>query len=107
MTMKQKLFFGLIALAAAAPELVSRRAESIPATPAPKAAAHSTQNTPAEGIALARRGSDLHEKAQYREAVARFDSAAQKIPALKDWLNAFAASSLSHVGDTAEVQRRL
>ena len=77
MTMKQKLFFGLIALAAAAPELVSRRVQDIPAPPAPEPIAQAIQDTPAEGVALARRGSALHENAQYRDAVARFDSAMQ------------------------------
>jgi soluble lytic murein transglycosylase len=109
MTMKQKLFFGLIALAAAAPELISRRhAGANDVVPQPtEAAVPSIQDTSDIGVAMARRGSALHDDGKYREAVARFDSAAQRMPHLADWLAVFAASSLSHVGDTVEVARRL
>lgn len=107
MTMKQKLFFGLLAIAAAAPELVSRKSPAVRDAPAAELAAQSNQDTSAIGVVLARRGSELHDQQQYQEAIARFDSAAQKLPQLKDWLNVFAAASASHLGDTAQVGRRL
>lgn len=110
MTMKQKLLFGTIALLAIAPELISRRAPKATRVPAPVAVgtpAATVQTVRAEGVALARRGQALHDAGAYLEAVARFDSAAQKLPQIDDWLDAFAATSLSHVGDTAGVRRRL
>ncbi len=106
MTMKQKLFFGMIALAAAAPELVSRVPDRPDPTEVPVAAAVA-QEPPSEGVTIARRGSALHDDRAYADAVLRFDSAAQKLPQLEDWLNAFAASSLSFLGDTTEVNKRL
>ena len=111
MTMKQKLVFGIIALLAIAPELVSTRAPEAtrvrPTAGAAPAAPVTVQSVRAEGVALARRGQQLHDAREYLGAVARFDSAAQKLPQINDWLNAFAAMSLSFVGDTAGVSRRL
>ena len=113
MTMKQKLIFGAIALLAIAPELISRRAPEVTrvrsqrAPVAASSAPVNVQTVRAEGVALARRGQALHDAGKYVEAVARFDSAAQKLPQINDWLNTFAATSLSHVGDTAGVRRRL
>ena len=104
--MKQKLFFGLIALAAAAPELISRRVPTSAIRP-PVTRSAPPQEPPANGITLAKRGSALHDDGLYAAAVARFDSAAQMLPQIRDWLTVFAASSLSHVGDTTEVNRRL
>ena len=77
------------------------------------------ENTPAEtpeaapltgqelGVAMARRGNALQSQQKYREAVAAFDSAAEKLPHIRDWLNVFAAISISFLGDTVEVERRL
>jgi soluble lytic murein transglycosylase len=59
------------------------------------------------GIAIARRGSALHADQKYREAVLAFDSAAESLPHIRDWLNVFAAGSLSFLGDTAAVAARL
>lgn len=111
MTMKQKLLFGMIALLAIAPEVVSRRAPAGTRVPvarsSPAVAVPTSQSVRLEGVALARRGQELHDRGKYQDAVARFDSAAQKLPQIKDWLNVFAASSLSFLGDTAGVRRRL
>lgn len=110
--MKQKLFFGLLALLALAPELISRRAPEATrvrqtSVAGEASAVRPTQTVREEGVALARRGQVSHDEGRYLEAVARFDSAAQKLPQITDWLNAFAATSISYLGDTAEVKRRL
>jgi soluble lytic murein transglycosylase len=107
MTMRQKLFFGLIALVALAPELVSRRAPESTRVEPTDTTEGVAQSAREQGVALAKRGYELHGEKKYEDAVARFDSAAQKIPQIKDWLNVFSASSLSFLGDTVGVHRRL
>ncbi len=108
-SVKEQIVFGFIALLALAPELVYRRgADSAPADQiAP--ANETVSQTPERdaGVALAKRGSELEAAGKYAEATAAFDEAARKIPQIADWLNIFAAGSISHTGDTLEVARRL
>lgn len=63
--------------------------------------------TPPDGVALLKRASVLHAEGKYQEAISMYDRALPRLPQIADWIGIFAASSASHLGDTAQVRRRL
>ena len=110
MKKKYLVIIGIILVAAVATQLISQLAKgsrSVRVEAPSETAAPAPLTQQDIGIAMARRGDALHADQKYRQAVLAFDSAAEKLPHLKDWLNVFAARSLSFSGDTIEVARRL
>lgn len=61
----------------------------------------------AQAVELVKQGLQQHANNQYKDAIASYDRAAARFPAIADWLAVFAASSASYLGDTTEVNRRL
>jgi soluble lytic murein transglycosylase len=103
-----QILVGIFVLLLAAPELISCAPDaSFPETASEEQDTARQVSDRAAGVAAARRGSELEAAGRYAEAVASFDEAARKIPQIADWLNVFAAASVSHTGDTIEVARRL
>lgn len=101
---------GLAALAALASELISRRVLFNAPVGQPEEhgpAAQARPNERIQGIMLAKRAMELQEGRQYAAAAGLLDSAAVLLPNISDWLNAFAAGSLSFTGDTTAVARRI
>ena len=105
MTSRYTIAIGILALAAITPELISRRS----AHPAPSASQPPIEATIVDtgGLAIARRAIELHAQKKYAEARGQYDLAAQRLPSIADWLDVFAASSSSYLGDTVDVTRRL
>jgi soluble lytic murein transglycosylase-like protein len=107
MKLKYLMVGSFVGLVAMAPDLISRLAspDVVDSTHVTPRAVQENDRT--AGIALAKRGNELQDKQQYAEAARAYDQAAEKIPQVRDWLSIFAAASISHLGDTTEVARRL
>ena len=110
MRMKLKYVFPgaiLLGLAAVVPQLLNRYSADSPQPVAEAQPVPVQLSDRDRGVAFARRGNTLHEEKQYQAAIANYDSAVALLPAIRDWINVFAATSASFVGDTTEVARRL
>jgi soluble lytic murein transglycosylase len=107
MKLRYLVVSGLVALAAIAPEVIRRAGDAPDAAVESPVAVQQYQSDRDRGLALARRANALHDDKEYHSAVAALDSAAAHLPQIRDWLNIFAAHSLSFTGDTAAVARRL
>ena len=59
------------------------------------------------GVAALKRAISQTDSKQYTAALTSYESAAKLLPALGDWIGAFAAGVAATMGDTAEVSRRL